>query len=118
MSGGTVLQPQAIRALRRSLGLTQGAFGDRLGVTNVTVSRWESGAFAPDNRAVAALEAMAGATGRNRPKSRSPIPVWISQPTPMPWRRSPKRPVYLSGISQAPLSRPRCPSSTLCRTKG
>ena len=40
---GMVLQPQAIRALRRSLGLTQAAFGDRLGVTNVTVSRWEIG---------------------------------------------------------------------------
>ena len=74
MSGSTVLQPQAIRALRRSLGLTQGAFGDRLGVTNVTVSRWESGAFAPDNRAVAALEAMAGATGKEQTEKPLPDP--------------------------------------------
>ena len=60
----TTIKPQAIRALRRALGLTQAAFGDRLGVTNVTVSRWEAGAFVPDNRAMAALEAMAGATGK------------------------------------------------------
>src|ERR1700733_10667428 len=60
MSSTALLQPQAIRALRRSLGLTQAAFGDLLGVTNVTISRWESGAFEPDNRAMAALEAMVG----------------------------------------------------------
>ena len=57
-----VFDPEAIRALRRSLGLTQAAFGTRLGVTNVTVSRWEAGAFAPDNRALAGLEALATAS--------------------------------------------------------
>ena len=51
--------PEAIRALRRSLGLTQAAFGTRLGVTNVTVSRWEAGAFALDNRALTGLAALA-----------------------------------------------------------
>lgn len=32
-----------VRALRRSLGLTQTQFGKRMGVTWVTVSRWENG---------------------------------------------------------------------------
>jgi hypothetical protein len=40
----------------------------------VTVSRWESGAFAPDNRAVAALEAMAGATGKEQTEKPLPDP--------------------------------------------
>ena len=68
------LQPQAIRALRRSLGLTQAAFGDRLGVTNVTVSRWESGAFTPDNRAFAALGAMTEVLGKERTENPLPDP--------------------------------------------
>ena len=72
---GTVPQPQAIRALRRSLGLTQAALGDRLGVTNVTVSRWESGAFAPDNRAVVALEGLAGVTEGERDEKPVPTPT-------------------------------------------
>ncbi len=57
-----VFHPEAIRALRKNLGLTQAAFGTRLGVTNVTVSRWEAGAFAPDNRALAGLEALTTAS--------------------------------------------------------
>lgn len=32
-----------IAALRRERGLTQEALGQRLGVTNKTVSRWENG---------------------------------------------------------------------------
>ncbi len=51
--------PEAIRNLRKSLGLTQAAFAAQLGVTNVTVSRWESGTFVPDNRALAGLRALA-----------------------------------------------------------
>lgn len=34
--------------LRREKGLTQQALGDRLGVTNKTISRWETGCYLPD----------------------------------------------------------------------
>ena len=37
-----------IAALRRGQGLTQEALGKKLGVTNKTVSRWETGAYMPD----------------------------------------------------------------------
>ena len=37
-----------IAALRRERGLTQEALGQKLGVTNKTVSRWENGNYMPD----------------------------------------------------------------------
>lgn len=37
-----------IAALRREKGLTQEILGKRLGVTNKTVSRWETGSYMPD----------------------------------------------------------------------
>ena len=37
-----------IAALRREQGLTQEALGQKLGVTNKTVSRWETGNYMPD----------------------------------------------------------------------
>lgn len=37
-----------IAALRHERGLTQEALGEKLGVTNKTVSRWETGAYMPD----------------------------------------------------------------------
>ena len=37
-----------IAALRREQGLTQEALGQKVGVTNKTVSRWETGAYMPD----------------------------------------------------------------------
>ena len=36
-----------IAARRRALGMTQEALGEKLGVTNKTVSRWETGAYMP-----------------------------------------------------------------------
>lgn len=39
---------KAIAALRRKSGLTQEALGERLGVTNKTVSRWGNGNYMPD----------------------------------------------------------------------
>ena len=37
-----------IALLRKEKGFTQEALGQRLGVTNKTVSRWETGAYMPD----------------------------------------------------------------------
>ena len=37
-----------IAALRKQRGLTQEALGEKLGVTNKTVSRWENGNYMPD----------------------------------------------------------------------
>lgn len=37
-----------IAALRKEQGLTQEQLGERLGVTNKTVSRWENGNYMPD----------------------------------------------------------------------
>lgn len=37
-----------IASLRRKAGLTQEALGEKLGVTNKTVSRWENGNYMPD----------------------------------------------------------------------
>ena len=34
-----------LAALRRREGLTQEALGEKLGVTNKTISRWENGVF-------------------------------------------------------------------------
>ena len=37
-----------IAQLRREKGMTQEALGENLGVTNKTISRWETGAYMPD----------------------------------------------------------------------
>lgn len=37
-----------IAALRRQTGLTQEALGEKIGVTNKTISRWENGNYMPD----------------------------------------------------------------------
>ena len=39
---------QFIAALRREQGWTQEILGEKLGVTNKTVSRWETGSYMPD----------------------------------------------------------------------
>ncbi len=45
---------------RESRGLTQQQLGDRIGATDVTVSRWETGRRQPDHNALAAIsEALA-----------------------------------------------------------
>ena len=36
-----------IAKLRKDKGLTQEQFGDKMGVTNKTVSRWETGKYLP-----------------------------------------------------------------------
>lgn len=47
-----------IAALRRDAGLTQETLGERLGVSGKTVSRWETGAYAPDIDMLQAISAL------------------------------------------------------------
>lgn len=47
--------PGAIISLREALGLTQKAFGERIGVDKITVSRWERGQVRPGGESVKAL---------------------------------------------------------------
>ena len=48
--------PGKVRRLRRSLGLSQQALADRLGVTRVTVTRWETGRKKPQRLARKAVQ--------------------------------------------------------------
>jgi DNA-binding transcriptional regulator YiaG len=56
--------PGMIRALRDAMGLSQAELGERLGVTNVTVYRWEAGAVVPNAAAMKGLEKLRCAAGR------------------------------------------------------
>lgn len=47
-NGAIVWQRDAIKALRKHLGLTQAEFAQRLGVRRQTVSEWENGVYDPD----------------------------------------------------------------------
>lgn len=49
-----------LRQLRREQGLTQAALGERLGVTDKTVSRWETGAYLPPVEMLKALSELYG----------------------------------------------------------
>jgi len=51
-----------IAQLRREAGLTQMQLGDRLGVTNKTVSRWECGNYMPDLDTCLLLSELFGVT--------------------------------------------------------
>jgi len=52
------MTPGFIISLREALGLTQEQFGRKLGVTKMTVSRWECGRMQPSRSMVAAICAM------------------------------------------------------------
>ena len=41
------LEPAELRRFRKELGLTQGALADQLGVTPITIHRWETGQSRP-----------------------------------------------------------------------
>lgn len=49
-----------IAELRKEQGLTQEQFGDKIGVTNKTVSRWETGTYLPPADALLAMSEMFG----------------------------------------------------------
>lgn len=46
---------QHLAALRRSAGMTQETLAEHIGVTNKTISRWETGRYLPDIEALALL---------------------------------------------------------------
>lgn len=52
-----------VRELRKSLGLTQQAFAEELGVRQQTVSDWETGAYAPRGASVTVLNLVAERAG-------------------------------------------------------
>lgn len=54
------MQGRIIRSARETLGLTQQGFADRLGVSQATVSRWESGQTEPDHESRRRIHALAG----------------------------------------------------------
>ena len=49
-----------IASMRKAQGMTQEALGEKLCVTNKTVSRWETGAYMPDIDKLQALAAILG----------------------------------------------------------
>lgn len=60
------MTPGFIISLRQGMGLTQEEFGKKLGVTKMTISRWECGRMVPSalaSSAIHALQAKAGAEG-------------------------------------------------------
>lgn len=52
-----------IRSLRKGAGMTQKDLADKLGVTNVTVSRWEKGEYVPSPRYIKQMSEMFGTNG-------------------------------------------------------
>ena len=55
--------PEAVRALRRRLGMTQQEMADELGARQQTVSEWETGVYKPRGVSARALLRMAEASG-------------------------------------------------------
>lgn len=53
------MEPDEIKAVREKLELTQRAFADAVGVTETTISRWESGRVAPHQLAVDKIKELA-----------------------------------------------------------
>ncbi|MBI4317515.1 MAG: helix-turn-helix transcriptional regulator [Chloroflexi bacterium] len=67
MLAGTIGSPEWIRDLRAQIGVTQAELAERLGVTYVTVSRWENAQTRPNRLAVRALLALAQQTSDPHP---------------------------------------------------
>lgn len=69
--------PAEIRRVRESLGLTQVALAERLGVSFVTVNRWENGRTAPSDLAIQRLEQLAGSLKPKTPEVVSKLPDFL-----------------------------------------
>lgn len=54
-----------IAELRKEKGLTQEQLGEKLGVTNKTISRWETGVYLPSADALLAMSKMVEGTHSN-----------------------------------------------------
>lgn len=70
------LEPDAIRARRSALKLTQASLGDLIGVSSNTIARWESGAVAipePAARLLRVLVELAGVSERQAERALSEL---------------------------------------------
>ena len=54
--------PERLRTLRRRKGLSQQALGDRLGVSQTSIYKWESGQAEPDMETLREIAAFFGLT--------------------------------------------------------
>ncbi len=82
-----------VRRLRDQLGLTQEQFGDRLGVSTITVHRWESGQSRPRRLAVeklAQLSEQAAAEAAPRPMRGLRRPTATADGAPMDFAGDPE----------------------------
>jgi transcriptional regulator with XRE-family HTH domain len=68
------VKPEEIRGLRKDRGISQAALGAQLGVTQATISNWESGKSAPSDVQQAALSRELGVTGKESGSSRASAP--------------------------------------------
>ncbi|MCR6496908.1 helix-turn-helix domain-containing protein [Thermomonas sp. S9] len=66
------MNPEQIRHLRRTLDLTQQQFADLLGVSFVTLNRWENGQSKPSAMGLAKLRELAGRSGGHSAGSGKP----------------------------------------------
>lgn len=57
--GAIVWNQEAIRALRKTMGLTQAQFAQELGVRRQTVSEWENGVYEPERSTAKHLQRIA-----------------------------------------------------------
>jgi DNA-binding transcriptional regulator YiaG len=64
------LTPGFIRSLREAMGLTQSQFGHRLGVSKMTVSRWECNRMRPSASTVEAIRSLQARARREGVKIR------------------------------------------------
>jgi DNA-binding transcriptional regulator YiaG len=62
------MTPEAIKRLRKSLGLTQEQFASAIGANRVTIADWELGSHKPRGLYLAALNALAAKAKRNHQK--------------------------------------------------
>jgi len=72
--------PSWIRRLRLQLGMTQGQLGERLGVTLVTVSRWETGHVRPNKLAIKALTTLENSASGHTYSTSAPSASAIREP--------------------------------------
>jgi transcriptional regulator with XRE-family HTH domain len=67
MPSARSLAPEQIRARRTALGLSQGSLAESVGVTQGTISNWESGRSAPSEEQVALLRDALSAVSASEP---------------------------------------------------